>query len=264
MFGFRKIEKRYYKYTFLKRVNIRIVYDSVDFPDDMLNITQSYFSKDFVRVSYGNDINLNLGVDDTDTPTASVISNDTLLLRNEDSNIIAFISKNSIHINIEVDENYNSFEKNISKITKKVINFLHSSLSVKKIKSVILQKLNIIDFVYKRNENTVNGALTAFLNNNLVSWSHIFPDESKITQNRSSIVFEENEYNLELRYGVVSSPNKEEEKGQIFIEIQSQLYKDIDITQVLPELSLINDEIFNIFDWVLNDELKTRLENGNI
>ena len=51
MFGFRKIEKRYYKYTFLKRVNIRIVYDSVDFPDDMLNITQSYFSKDFVRVS---------------------------------------------------------------------------------------------------------------------------------------------------------------------------------------------------------------------
>ena len=140
--------------------------------------------------------------------------------------------------------------KNIEKIL--------SLCNIKTITRVAIRKINVVDFQIPINDKFIPINLLEFiLNPQLLSNMSYFPNTEYIKQNINTVEYEKGNNRLNLRYGVLV-PNIKN-TGHVLIDIDLFSLNNTDANKVTKLFNLINDEIFNIFNWAICDEAKKHL-----
>ena len=73
--------------------------------------------------------------------------------------------------------------------------------------------------------------------------------------------YKDGDKHLNIKYGLIIPPQLNSEFGQLIIDIDLYNQEIINAESIISEVKLMNSEIFNIFNWLINDNTKELL-NG--
>ncbi|MEZ4887809.1 MAG: TIGR04255 family protein [Chitinophagales bacterium] len=256
MFGFPKISKPIgygFKRNFIKSATFQIKFEKnnqiLDFKDKLDDLF-----KDIMPLSKEiNETKVDFKFEDK-TPIILKSSNTQRGFEYKDKNGFQII-------NITVDaltyivtgEYYSNFHNIYNDIRGKIISFIDIS-NIEELKRISIRKVNIMEF--QSEDSTVAcDFLPLIFNKEIVKSSLNFPNCSNINSSISNLRLLKNQYQLNLGYGMLPY-NLSSRKQQALIDIDL-LYSNsnIPIEELEKHFIIINDEIFNIFNWVLSDEI---------
>jgi uncharacterized protein (TIGR04255 family) len=166
------------------------------------------------------------------------------------------ITESSLNFSVEGNV-YTKYDSVLSDL-KTILKFLEIC-NIKTVNKFSIRKINIVEF--KNNENP-NGILDLLLNKALINNNDAFPNMNNINHNIHSVNFVNENYFLNLKYGMNILPQLNAERGQLIIDIEIVNKSEISLGDIFTESNKINTEIFNVFDWVINDNTKNLLNNG--
>ena len=151
---------------------------------------------------------------------------------------------------------YISFENLIGDINN-IISFLELC-EINSIKRLAIRKINIVEF--KNNENP-SDILSFLINPNLVGFIQDFPNRNLINHSIQSLNYRDEHNYLNIKYGLNIPPQLNSELGQLIIDIDLYKQEIINNKDIISESKLMNSEIFDIFNWLINENTK-QLLNG--
>ncbi len=256
MFGFQTVERKEYKKNFLRKVFFQIEYSSCKNLKNNSSEIELLFKDSFPRFNLGKGKGFQISIDKDKTNFQHIEEGDNIILKSLDGQKEINISETSL--NFSVEGNVYSTYDSVLKELLNIIEFLRVC-NILQITKLSIRKINIVEF--KNGENP-NGILDLLLNKALINNNDAFPNMNLINHNIHSVNFVNNEYFLNLKYGMNILPQLNNERGQLIIDIELYSKKNISIEDVISESNTINSEIFNIFDWVINDNTKKLLNNG--
>lgn len=256
MFGFQPVARKEYKKNFLRKVFFQIEYDSCKTLKDDSNKIESLFKETLPRFNLGKGKGFQISIDKEKTNFQHIEEGNTIVLKSIDGQKEIQITQTSLSFSVEgnIYKKYDSVLSDLNTILK----FLEIC-NIKKVNKFSIRKINIIEF--KNNENP-NGVLDLLLNKALINNNDAFPNMNYINHNIHSVNFANKNYYLNLKYGMNILPQLNDERGQLIIDIEILNKGEILLDNILFESNKINNEIFNVFDWVINDNTKNLLNNG--
>lgn len=262
MFGFEKQKRENYSNTFLRKVILNIEYSKINTIKEHSEDVKMLFSEVFPRFHLGKDKNFQLFLGkNINTDLRSVSEDDSILLKSLDNKKELHILCDKIVLSIDGDD-YVSFEEAI----KPIIETLEKCFALLKINTIFncsIRKINLVEFGYGDN-NFPNGILETLLNNKLVNSDVAFPNANQITMNIRNINFMEDNYLLNLKYGMNTLLSLKEKIGQLIVDLTITNNDHIDVNGLEGETIVLNDEIFNVFYWIFNDKAKKILKNEHV
>ena len=113
----------------------------------------------------------------------------------------------------------------------------------------------------KTSEFSNQDLLSGVFNENLVDNLKYFPDTKNISTGITNVTLEDADNKLNLSYGLLTpAPDKK----QILLDIDRFLInQDVNLNGLESTWKAINDEIFNIFNWALNDKIIAQINRGD-
>ncbi|WP_407477065.1 TIGR04255 family protein [Elizabethkingia anophelis] len=261
MFGFQKQNREIYNRTFLRKVILSVEYSPINTIKEYSENVKQLFSETFPRFTLGKDRNFQLLFGNNSSNVENVVENDNITLRSIDGKKNLSISCDNLVLTIEEQE-YESYEKTLIPIIEIFKNYFNL-LEINTIFNTSIRKINLIEFGYNEN-NYPNGILETLLNKNLVTNDSSFPDSSKISMNIHNIDFKENNYTLNIKYGMNTLSQSDNKIGQLIVDLNMITFDELNINKLNDELLVLNDELYNAFYWIFNDTAKKMLRDDNI
>lgn len=257
MFGFKKQNRENYDRTFLRKVFLTIEYPQINTLKEQSEQLKVLFTDIFPRFTLGKDMNYQLSFgNNVNTDLKSLGENDNILFRSLNGKKQLNISCDRLMLSIEGDD-YRSYESSIKGITELIKKYFDLA-GINTIFNISIRKINLIEFGYSDNDYP-NGILSTLLNENIILSDVSFPDISKITMNIHNIDFKEDEYSLNLKYGMNTL---DKGVGQLLVDL-NLIYRDtLTVDKMDAEFEVINSEIYDAFYWIFNDTAKKMLKDG--
>jgi len=254
VFGFTPVKHKKYNNNFLKTVVIQLSYTKCDLIENHASEIKEIFKESFPRFnsSKGKGFEISFG-NTTDANFQQIESGHNIDLRTQDGQKIINISEESISFTIS-GKQYLSFNNLTNELEK--ISSILDLCSIKNINRLAIRKINIIEFKNTENPSEI---LNFLINPNLIGNLDFFPNREKINQSIQTINYQDNNNYLNIKYGLNVPAQLKSELGQLIIDIDLFKQEDIDKNTFTSVLSEINSEIFNIFNWVINDNTKNLL-----
>ncbi len=263
MFGFTEVERETYNSTFLRKVIINLKFPSTSLVKEKASEIKEIFKEDFPRATLGKNqgFQISIGGKDGQPNFRTIEEDDNISLKSEDGQIELII--NCDHLIFSIDgKRYNSYEKNVSCFIEK-LKLLLNSLSVSDINVCTVRKINLIEFGYD-NQMIPNGILNALLNKTIVYNEDSFNGMEYITQNIHNLEFKDGDYKLILKYGMNTLPLPDKKIGQLIVDNEITYDSYLSLNELEGKLKILNDELFNVFYWIFNDNAKSILKNGQV
>lgn len=136
------------------------------------------------------------------------------------------------------------------------LNRIFETILVKELVWISVRKINLIQFEVNENVSPIEGLRTAF-NSALIGNFISLPGNENLINAVSNITLKNNEQNLNLTFGLI--PSKEKDRN-IILDIDIFLTDEVFAIDKLKEkLFDINSEIFNIFNWSLQESVINEL-----
>lgn len=256
MFGFQSVERKEYKKNFLRKVFFQIEYNSCKSLKDNSDEIELLFKDSFPRFNLGKGKGFQISIDKEKTNFQHIEEGDNIVLKSLDGQKEINIGESSLNFSVEGSV-YSKYDSVLSEL-ENIIKFLNIC-NIEKVNRFSIRKINIVEF--KNNDNP-NGILDFLLNKALINNNDAFPNMNNINHNIHSVNFVNESYFLNLKYGMNILPQLNGERGQLIIDIEIINKNEILLVDILNESSKINSEIFNVFDWVINENTKNLLNNG--
>lgn len=250
MFGFNEFTHKEFKNNFLKSVVFQFTFNSIEQFKDKQEQIISIFSNKFPLVKSPSIGGMEILFNNNETPILQSVKDDTIIeLKSQDKQRTLSISSSTLSLTISGRE-YKNYS-GLSGLFPYINEFLKVS-DIKETHRIAIRKINIIE-ANSTLENNPNEILNFVINEQLISDLNYLPDSKIIKQNMYVLRLNNENYNLNLKYGL--------NVPQTPLQIINQVIIDIDLfnNATLPSNELfgiadnINKEIFNIFNWVIND-----------
>ncbi|MBX9449809.1 MAG: TIGR04255 family protein [Taibaiella sp.] len=258
MFGFPEVPKESIKRNFLKRVDIEFYYSDLKKLKESSENVWALFRNEFPRFTNGKNSGIKLLLEDGNPNVKTIPETDNLILKSKDGDLELIINQDHIKLSIDA-ENYDSFGKAIHPLKSKFADLI-SILKIENLSNPKLTKINLLDYEYGGVSNA-NGVLESLLNDNIILKADSFPQMEKLIQNFHHLEFKEADYILNLVYGMTANSNDMAKRGQLVIELAMQKKTKVENSQIYVELEKMNDEMFNIFHWLINSRAKSILND---
>lgn len=265
MFGFNKIDRskiQEFNKNYLRNVVLQVKFDKKKELHKKIEVFKDVFEKDFPRYKElkGHELNVTIGKDQTPVVQPSSTVENGFELRSESGNKSLNCSLDAVTLNIAGAEylNFEQLKPFISKLQE-----LLEKCELGNLARISIRKINIIDFSIPERESITPYELMEYiLNKDLVGRNSAMPNASSIKQSIQNLSLAEEDYLLNLKYGMLLH-NWKDQSGQIIVDIDCIKNNAISIDDLPTQFELINDEIFNIFNWSLSEEaLKELLKKG--
>lgn len=255
MFGFKQVDHITYKRNFLKTVTFQFFYSDVaDFNEKKLAITK-LFKPSFPKSepATGGVVQMSFGANDR-TPIVNTMDSEGLILKSEDGKKVLSITQNAFTLTINglVYENFNTLESCITNL-----NDCLDLLNLETILRLSIRKFNVAEFKSDGNPMEIMGLI---INPDLTGNMNYLPNSENIRNNIQTINYQINNNILNIRYGLNMLRNVEE-IGQVIFDIDLIQHESIEKAKVLDYARSANNEIFNVFNWIISDSTKEYLNN---
>lgn len=252
MFGFEQSEHKIFNRNFLRRVNFKIDYEVIN--KSILNeeTIKSIFLNDFPRFvkTKGKGVQITVG---SDTPKFEELKGDDMFILKSSNGLATLeISDKSLTLSFD-NTSYKS-----SKDIKSLLGNIKTLLGETSLNKVSLNKINIIEF---DNDKNPNGILHFLLNKNVIGNMDSFPNTELINHNLQSVNYRNEDFYLNLKYGMNIPPVNRGKIGQVIIDIELAKYTKSDWNDLENTFNKINNETYNVFCSLINDNTKNIL-NG--
>lgn len=182
----------------------------------------------------------------TDTSFFELKSLDNLNVLAFENNVVAILFHGKSY------QSFQNFERLFNLINEKLI---EKELSKYKIKKFSERKINLIDFATPINNGL--SFLKQLINSQLVGNIDYVPNSNFIKQSINSIVFEDDNALLDIKYGYNKINN---DIGQIILDMVLFVNVDKSLTY-FENFEKINTVLYRAFHWAITDEYKQIL-NG--
>lgn len=262
MFGFPKADRteiRLFKRNYLKSVILQIKYPLNDLIIEKREEILVLFKDLFPRTQENSLPSFELSLKSDLTPILQPISDKNIgfQLKSQDGQSVLSFSKDSISYTI-AGKAYESFEKVVENF--KLINSVISLCKIESITRVAIRKLNIIEIEIPRTiEQSKMEIMGIVLNPKLIANVSYIPDLKYIQQSIQTTTFVKENDRLNLRYGLVI-PQMESNLGQILVDIDMFKIGDFKTKNLFDLLPIINDGVFDVFNWAVAKETINHLK----
>ena len=155
-------------------------------------------------------------------------------------------------------EIYSNFENTYEEINKFFIPFL-KNIGIKTLNRVAIRKINLMeakDSLDTDDAKLLGGALKESLINHFLN----LPGLANLESGASNFQLRKENYQLNLSYGLLPKNPESKNRGQILLDIDLfGDYQKLTIEEIGSEWLKFNNEIFNIFNWAVNEEVISNL-----
>lgn len=264
MFGIPKAEREIFKRNFLKTAIFSLKYSTnkklVDFKEDIKDIFKGC---EVTPIMKG--VGLQIKFEGGKQVVESVKGSDEIIgfdfkLPNDDLHINIQQGNLSLKIN---SEKYLGFDSLLEYLPK--INKFFELLDVKSYGNLSIRKINVLEL--EKTEAVKEPAqvlLKTFINKRLLGDISYFGDSDYVSSNINSLIFNDGDDTLNLRYGMNSPKGFSSDIRHILIDIESTSKKNSDLEKLEGDLTFINQHIYNTFIWVISDTFKKILNDERI
>jgi len=264
MFGIPSVERKIFERNFLKTAIFSLNYSTqfkiVGLKKDIQNLFEDFDLSELTR-----GVGLQLRIVDGKQVVESIEGSNEITgfeLKSINGDLIITIQHGHVSLRINSDEykNFDSITKYVPQI-KQLLNLVH----IKNYDNLSIRKINVLEL--EKTESITGPSqilLKSFINKRLFGDLSYFGKDDFVTSNISSIIFKEDNYNLNLRYGI-NSPNKVNENiKHILIDIESSVKGKLELASLNDEMISINQSIYDCFNWVIGDTFKQILNGEQI
>lgn len=263
MFGFPKADhsiKESFSRNFLRTVVIQFKFDDTNILFENKSKILTEFQEQYPRLHDSVSKNYEIQLQH-ETPIINTTKGKGFVLKSNDGNKTINFTPNAIEININ-GLSYNNFAEiqvfEIEKIKKLLIGF-----NVLTVNRIAIRKINIIGI--KIPDNTSLTQISKDLLNERISYSlDTYPMEEFIQQNINSVSYVNGKDGLNLKSGLTLQPNSTNVKlnlGHVICDIDRYISEDTISENLSAVFRKLNEEIFDIFIWFLNDKSIKILNN---
>ena len=172
-------------------------------------------------------------------------------------NVVYSVVDDAINLTFAGSEYYN-FENSYSLYAKHVKTIL-DQINIPYLTRIAIRKINIFEFEYNDSTPLVN-FLPFIIKEPAIENYFCFPNIAKATSGITQLSFNESDYQLNLAYGLLKDKSA---TGKNLAVIDIDLFKmgNIDTKLLDDEMRKINSEIFNVFEFLISENLKKLLNN---
>lgn len=254
MFGFPTAEYTVFNRNFLRKVIVTIDYKKTSSFIDDEALIKSTFSEKFPRIvkAQGNGLQITFGKEEPKFETLK--ENEVFVLKSQDGQTTLELNDKKLKLSFD-GASYKSFN-DIREVLSLVEGLFDGLLE--EVNKISLKKINIIEF---ENSTNPNGILYFLLNKSIVGNVDSFPNTELITHNLQSVNYKNENYLLNIRYGMNIPPIENLKIGQVVIDIEAAKHTSTKISEMSNEFDNLSSEIFNVFNSLINDNAK-RILNG--
>ncbi|QOD59429.1 hypothetical protein H9I45_08585 [Polaribacter haliotis] len=255
MFGFQKSEYKVFNRNFLRKVVFRIDFKKSDKFQLNEESIKSVFSESFPRFvkAEGNGVQITLG--NQNPKFEQLKGNESYILKSSDG--LTTIEINERIFSLSFDNTAYKSSDNIRSLLSLIDKFFNGKIDV--LDRISLKKINIIEF---DNNDNPNGILYFLLNNSVIGNVDSFPNTDLINHNLQSVNYRNDDFYLNLKYGMNIPPVSNMKIGQVIIDIELVKHTISQLSELGAVFDDINDEVYNVFCTLINDNAKSIL-NGN-
>lgn len=254
VFGFPEIEYTVYSQNFLRKVILEIEFlPTINF-EEVESTLKDHLLPLFPRMSKATDANIFIKGNDS---KKTLRSNRLFTFKSNNGKEEIEFSHNKCSIIID-GENYINIDTVLK--TYSIINEFLTNVGLKNFTKVTLRKINIIEFEAEENSNA-NGILSYLLNSSAISDTLSLPGNEFVTNNFYNIKYKKELYSLNLKYGLYNSDHRESTRNQLVIDIELSHISQSEISALVNEITKINQEVFNAFNWLINERTINILRN---
>jgi uncharacterized protein (TIGR04255 family) len=255
VFGFPKTEYVIYNRNFLRKVIFQLDFKKTPKVIENEDFLKSIFINDFPRFvkAQGNGLQITFGNEKPKLETLAESEN--FILKSQDGQSIIEINDKCLRLSFD-NTAYKS-SNDIRKVLSLFNNFLENQIEL--VEKISVKKINIVEF---DNENNPNGILYFLLNKSMIGNVDSFPNSELINHNLQSVNYKNEDFLLNLKYGMNIPPIQNLKIGQVIIDIEISKHTKTNINDIHNIFEEINTEIFNVFNSLINENTKNIL-NGN-
>lgn len=260
MFGFPNAIHKNFNKNFLKTIIFQVGFDEISNFNELKEEITSIFGSNFPRVNQNitTGFQISFQAKEQSTPILQQLNNEEgLEMKSADGQKVIFINKTTFSLTIS-GKGYSNFEALKDEIAG--IDKFFSDCKIAKIKKVAIRKINIVEFKISSNPSVI---LEHIISADLLSNLSYFPKSELIKQNIHTINYVNDDYRLNLKYGLNVPPAPNKDLGQIIIDIDLINVEQIDTADVLAIADTMNQEIFNVFSWAVSENTLILLDEKN-
>ncbi|WP_242203232.1 TIGR04255 family protein [Aestuariivivens insulae] len=255
MFGFQKSEYKIFKRNFLRKVIFKIDFKKnteVLKDEDFVKSVFSDFFPRFIKAQ-GNGVQITLG--NQNPRFEQLKGQESFVLKSSDG--LTTLDINDSFLQLSFDNTAYKSSDDIRNLFELFNKFFKDKLDT--LGRISLKKINIIEF---DNNNNPNGILYFLLNNSVIGNIDSFPNTELINHNLQSVNYRNDDYYLNIKYGMNIPPIKNMKIGQVIIDIELVKHSISQLTDIGSIFDEINEETYNVFCTLINDNAKNLLNNG--
>lgn len=255
MFGYPEIERAVFKNNFLRSIIISIVYDPVvvtDFQDKIKTSLIDFFPRFRSKTDSAVKIEFRPNVK---TPIVNVGEGvGGYQLQSEDGLSTISFENTGVTLNI-AGVSYKKFD-DIRPLLSAIQQLL-KDMGVKGLKRLSIRKLNVANFETQEIVSVFEEILNPRLATSAIS---AIPNIESVLQHMITVSLKDGEYRLNLAYGIPPLRSNQVPVKGIFVEdIDVIRESTLTIDDLMRELNIINQAIFEVFMWINSDKLRQRL-----
>jgi uncharacterized protein (TIGR04255 family) len=253
MFGFQEVGHQEYKKNFLKVVVFSIRFKREKLTEEQIKKINVLFKDTFPRFSKFSDNDVQISFNNENIQYQK--NEQVLKFTNIEGNKVIHITDNALFFQIS-GKGYKCFDK-IETDLEKISNFLLTQ-KIDTIDRLAIRKINLIEFTNSKNPSDV---LTYLLNPNLVHYLEFLPNRENINHSMHSLNYKNENNFLNIKYGLIIPSNLTGDSGQLVLDIDLYKQQNISSKDIVSISKKINQEIFNVFNWLISDETKKILSD---
>lgn len=250
VFGFEQKEHIVFKKNFLRKVIFQFEFNKIELKN-FKELVKEVFVEKLPRftVAEGNGIQISFG---NNEPTVQTVKeNGNFILKSKSGQVSLEIKDNVVSLSFDSGLEYESFES--SKEYLELIISFFEKINVDHFKKFSIRKINIVEF---QNDDNPNGIVYFLLNNSLIGNIDCFPNMKLINHNLQAVNFANEDYFLNLKYGMNIPPQTNSKLGQVIVDIDMIKNTKTMLTDMKDIAVEMNGEIFNVFNWIISDNMK--------
>jgi len=255
VFGFQKADYKIFNRNFLRRVVFRIDFkknDNFQLNEDFI---KSVFSNFFPRFVKAEGSGLQITMDNQNPKFKQIKGNESFILKSSDG--LTTIEINERTFSLSFDNMAYKSSENIRGLLNLIDKFFNGRIDF--LNRISIKKINIIEF---DNDENPNGVLYFLLNNSVIGNVDSFPNTNLINHNLQSVNYRNDDFYLNLKYGMNIPPISNIKIGQVIIDIELVKHSVSQLSELGSVFEDINEEVFNVFCALINNNAKSIL-NGN-
>ncbi|SFD46283.1 TIGR04255 family protein [Spirosoma endophyticum] len=181
-------------------------------------------------------------------------------LKSEDGQKMLSVDNESITYIIQGPA-YKNFENLNAEIDK--ISGIFSLCEISVFNRIAIRKINMINFAYKNGGQTPSIDFSSYMISANAGVDYLrFPNRQLIQQSIHSVSYVSDAGSMNLKYGLIV-PEINNNSGEYVIDIDIFKQSQVKVDELEASFLSINDEIFNVFNWVISDTAKLVLKQND-